>query len=120
MGAERRAKAARRRHRHATGNLDREMERQGVFKRHRFAELALRSADFKRQWRAIATLRDGTDREVQDLEQAHARAVEILTSMGIDLRDVTIKLQRRFNTLSFFCRPDATRIRAEAGTAVAA
>ena len=86
-------------------------------KRYRIVEFTLRSPEFKRQWRAVATLRDGTEREGQDLEAAHALTVEILGEMGIDLRDVTIKLQRKFNTLAFFCRPDPTRIRAEMGVA---
>jgi hypothetical protein len=120
MGAEKRAKAERRRQRQEGGHIEREMERQGVFRRHRIAECALQSSEFRRKWREVATLRDGTDREVEDLERAHALTLEILASMEVDVRDLTIKLQRRFNTVAFFCRPDSTRIRAESGAGAAA
>lgn len=114
MGRERNAKAARRAVRATAGAYEREMKRQGVDARARLVDNALRTAEFIRGWRGIISLRDGTDREVQDIEGAHAVAVEVLQAMGLDLRDVRVTLERRFNnTVAFYCRPDGTRIAAE-------
>lgn len=114
MGRQAKAKAARRAVRANAGAYEREMKRQGVDARARLVDNGLRTPEFTRGWKGIISLREGTDREVQDIVQAHAVAVEVLEGMGLDLRDVRITLERRFNnTLAFFCRPDGSRIAAE-------
>lgn len=114
MGKQSRAKAERRRQRAAVGDLEREMRRQGVFKRLGYAEVALRSPGFTRGWRAKISLREGTEREVQDIEGAHAVALEVLGDLGVEMRDLRLTLNRSLdNRINFFCRPDATRIVAE-------
>lgn len=114
MGKQSRAKSERRRERQTMDAVSREMDRQGVYRRHGVVESVLRSSAFIRGWREAVAAREGTEREVEDLAGAHAVVLEVLGALRVDARDVRITMMRSMDdVLHFFCRPDSTRIAGE-------
>lgn len=114
MGKQSRAKSERRRARSTMDAVSREMDRQGVYRRHGIVESVLRSSAFVRGWREAVAAREGTATEVQDLVGAHGVVLEVLAALAADARDVRITMKRSTdNVLHFFCRPDSTRIAGE-------